>query len=171
MERFHLHPGRSRGLHHGLNHHRRFFNGEIDSYLAQQQRVAERNDVGSALRCLNTSDPSDSEHVTLSHISVSDRSSCRRLHCNHTTCDRPAPSRIFVAHVNHMSGTRLVKVGETSVVHFASTANPHLTADLTHRSRRPGKCHLVDLVTCPLCRNCRDDLVCDLVIGGTTSQQ
>ena len=40
MERFHLHPGRSRGLHHGLNHHRRFFNGEIDSYLAQQQWVA-----------------------------------------------------------------------------------------------------------------------------------
>ena len=106
----------------------------------ERERVAERNQLGGALRSLNRGNTSHSQEVTLGRLPFDDQLEGGLLHVQHAGGDRFPSSDAAITHIHHVHLTSTCEVGEL-ISHWRVAPS---SEDMTQHTTVGGKaCHRV----------------------------
>jgi hypothetical protein len=112
-KRFHFYAGLAVGFDRGLAAYAVFigFRGQIDVYMRDGQRMAERNQIGRFLTGHDAGNSGDSQHIAFFMSAFDDQLERFRLHFNIAFGDGRALSDRFVADIDHVGFAGLIKMG------------------------------------------------------------
>ncbi len=112
-KRFHLYAGLAVGFYRGLAAYAAFvdFRSQTDIYMRDGQRMAERNQIGRFFAGHDAGNSGDSQHIAFFMPAFDDQLERLRLHFNIAFGDGCALGDRFVADIDHMGFTGMIKMG------------------------------------------------------------